>query len=122
MAITRILGSGPEFLGYDPEGYSVSWSDIEELQLTALETDELTFSSNVFNVINTPVQTHYSSLDDQVDYLVSAVIESDIANPIYGFIDFEVPPPPASDVTSPASAGMVILSLLGLAARRRHGV
>ena len=114
--------TGLESLGFDPEGYSFSWSVIEQAQLTALETDELTFSSNVFNVINAPVQTRYSSLDGQADYLVAAYIESDFANPIYGFIDFEVPPPPVSDVTSPASAGMVILSLLGLAARRRHGV
>lgn len=110
-------------LGYDPLGYSVSWSDINAAQVSATSTQELVFSSFFQGFVSGPYETGFSLEDELGDYYAFAVLEGQayVGDQIIYAIDLEIPPvePPTPGVPAPASLGILALGMLGLAGGRK---
>lgn len=117
------LDSVGSFLGYDPLGYSVLWSDIVAAQAVATASQELVISSYFQGFVSGPYETSFSLENDVGDYYAFAVLEGQayIGDAQIYAIDLEVAPvePPTPGVPAPASLGILALGMLGLAGSRK---
>lgn len=111
----------PVFIAWDTiSDNSILWDEIEAGQATADSNDELTFDSFFKEVVSGPYDTARKAADGEADYLVLALVEGTFyIGPQYWGLDLIDPPPPVSSVSTPATLGLLSLSMFGLLLRRR---
>lgn len=113
--------AAPVFITWDTiSDNSVTWDEIEASQAGADSNDELTFDSFFKEVVSGPYNTARKAADGEADYLVLALVEDTFfIGPQYWGLDLIDPPPPVSSVSTPATLGLLSLSVFGLLMRRR---